>query len=115
MEPTEMQAPELGESSNREAKGENLLDSDPALLARTEIVPGKYPGHERVRIVRPGHTLLQRVGEGVLQATVEADAPEDGIGRIFYNIKRTLIGAPIANAQAEHERLTKFKALAVLS
>src|SRR5947209_11103231 len=115
MEPTEMQAPGLEESDNHKVEGEDLLENDPALLARTEIVQGKYPGHERVRIIRPGHTSLQRVGTGTLQATPEADAPEPGVGRFFYNIKRTLIGAPIANAQAEHERLTKFKALAVLS
>jgi amino acid transporter len=115
MEPTEMQAPGLEESGKREENSEGLLENDPALLARTEIVPGKYPGQECIRIIRPGYTSLQRVGAGILQATPEVDAPEDGLGRIFYNIKRTLIGAPIANAQAEHERLTKFKALAVLS
>ncbi len=114
MEPTEKQTPELEEHSNLFTGGEELLDDDPALLARTQIVPGKFPGHERIRIVRPSHRSLQRVGAGTLQATVE-DAPPRGAGRLLYRVKRTLIGAPISNAQAEHERLTKFKALAVLS
>src|SRR5260221_6592353 len=37
------------------------------------------------------------------------------MARVIYNVKRLLIGAPLASAQAETERLTKFKALAVLS
>ena len=45
----------------------------------------------------------------------QADIPEGGLPRFLYRAKRVLIGAPIANIQAEYERLTKFKALAVLS
>jgi amino acid transporter len=42
-------------------------------------------------------------------------APKGGVGRVIYSVKRFLIGSPLANEQAVHERLTKFKALAVLS
>ncbi|MDP9366321.1 MAG: APC family permease [Chloroflexota bacterium] len=38
-----------------------------------------------------------------------------GAGRAFGRAKRVLIGAPLSNAAAAHERLTKTKALAVLS
>src|SRR5260370_1947536 len=37
------------------------------------------------------------------------------MARVIYTIKRLLLGAPLGSAQAEHERLTKFKVLAVLS
>lgn len=90
-------------------------EDDPARIARTEILHGRYPGHERIRIVRPSRHSLERVGADLLKATDETIAPPPGSGRFFYYLKRALIGAPLANAQAEHERLTKFKALAVLS
>ncbi len=92
-----------------------ILADDPALLARAEVVQGEYPGQERVRIIRPAHTSLQRVGVGLLQATDATASSRRGVGRFTNVMKRTLIGAPIASSQAEHERLTKFKALAVLS
>jgi amino acid transporter len=47
----------------------------------------------------------------LLEATEATQTPHALLGRI----KRLLIGAPIPTARAEQERLTKFKALAVLS
>lgn len=88
---------------------------DPAFLRRTEVRQGKFPGHERIRIVRPSRTSLQQVDTGLLKATESSMAPDRGFGRTMYYIKRFLIGNPLANEQAIHERLTKFKALAVLS
>ncbi len=91
------------------------LDDDPALLTRAEVFQGKYPGHERVRIIRPSRVSFKRVSPGMLEATDDVAGPPRGTGRVLYRLKRTLIGAPIANSQAENERLTRFKALAVLS
>ncbi|GCE02801.1 APC family permease [Dictyobacter aurantiacus] len=90
-------------------------EDDPARIVRTEIIRGKYPSYERIRTVRPSKKALESVSPGLLKATDEMLAPPQGGSRIFYYIKRALIGAPLANSQAEHERLTKFKALAVLS
>ncbi|GCE16339.1 APC family permease [Dictyobacter kobayashii] len=93
-----------------------LIDEDdPARIARTEIIRGKYPSHERIRTVRPSKKALLSVSPGLLTATDEMLAPPRGGSRVFYYVKRALIGAPLANSQAEHERLTKVKALAVLS
>ncbi len=61
------------------------------------------------------HPILRRVGNGTLEATEEVNIPEGGLSKAMYHIKHVLIGAPISNAMAGHERLTKFKALAVLS
>src|SRR5579863_4252486 len=90
-------------------------EEDPALLIRTEERQGSLPGNVRVRLIRPGHSSLRRVGSGILEATPQADVPEGGLPRFLYHAKHLLIGAPIANIQAENERLTKVKALAVLS
>ncbi len=61
------------------------------------------------------HPVLRRVSNGVLEATEEVNIPEGRVGKALYAFKHILIGAPISNAMAEQERLTKFKALAVLS
>lgn len=98
-----------------EEKQELVDYDDPSLLVRTEVRQGTLPGDLRVRIVRPSQTSFRRVRTGLLEATKVTQAPRSGIGRTFSQVKRFLIGAPIASDQAEHERLTKFKALAVLS
>lgn len=94
---------------------EMIDENDPAYIARTKVLHGKYLSHERIRMVRPSHRFLERVGSGLLKATDETLAPPPGVGRLFYYLKRFLIGAPLANEQAEGERLSKVKALAVLS
>jgi amino acid transporter len=94
----------------------DLIDEeDPTRLVRTEVHKGTFPGSERVRVVLPSQKAFRRIGTGRLEATEVTQAPRKGVGRVVSNVKRVLIGAPIATARAEHERLTKFKALAVLS
>ncbi len=73
--------------------------------------PGAFPGNERIRFVYPRQPALRRIRSGVLEATAVTQQPQGVLGRI----KRVLIGSPIPTSRAEHERLTKFKALAVLS
>jgi amino acid transporter len=90
-------------------------EDDPTLLTRREVRQGSLPGNTRVRIVLPSHRSFRRLSTGVLEATELTQAPPRGLSRAIYTIKRVLIGAPLTTAQAEHERLTKFKALAVLS
>lgn len=90
-------------------------EDDPTLLTRREVRQGSLPGNTRVRIVLPSQRSFRRLGTGVLEATELAQAPPRGLSRAIYTIKRVLIGAPLTTAQAEQERLTKFKALAVLS
>ena len=86
-------------------------DEDPSLLVRTEVRPGRLPGNERVRLVRPSQSSFRRISTGLLEATNIVEKPHSNLDRV----KRFLIGAPIASSRAEFERLTKFKALAVLS
>ncbi len=108
-------------SEDDEAKGSSedhplVMDvDDPTLLVRHEVRKGSRLGDERVRLVRPTIRAFRRVDTGLLEATEAAQIPRNSRERVLYAIKRLLIGAPIATALAEQERLTKFKALAVLS
>ncbi len=90
-------------------------DFDAILLGTVEEREGSTPGNVRVRITLPRHQSFHRIQEGVLEATEVAGASEGALGRALSRLKRVLIGVPIASMQAEGERLTKFKALAVLS
>jgi amino acid transporter len=80
-----------------------------------EELQGSKPGDVRVRMVRQAHPVLRRVKQGMLEATEATYMPEGGLARAWLAIKRALIGAPIPSGMAGHERLTKVKALAVLS
>jgi len=88
-----------------------ISEEDPSFLMRPEVRKGRLPGDDRVRWELPRHSSFKRIGTGLLEATSVTQDPHTGLERV----KRFLIGAPIASAKAEYERLTKFKALAVLS
>ncbi len=90
-------------------------EEDPSILMRTEVRKGSRLGDVRVRLVRPSHSMFRRLDSGLLEATEATQNARTPWERITRSAKRLLIGAPIATAQAEHERLTKFKALAVFS
>jgi amino acid transporter len=87
------------------------IEADPTQLVRPEVRPGAFPGNERIRFIYPRRPTLRRIRAGVLEATAVTQAPQGVLGRV----KRVLIGSPIPSSRAEHERLTRFKALAVLS
>src|SRR4030088_192581 len=68
-----------------------------------------------VRVARSGDATLERQQQGYLRATVRAERPPEGMGRVLADLRTVLLGAPLASARMSHERLSKFKALAVLS
>jgi amino acid transporter len=74
---------------------------------------GSFPG-ERYLVVHP-HSDFERVAPGWLQATREASSPTTGFARLRARLRNVLIGQPLSTQQFVHERLTKVKALAVLS
>ncbi len=90
-------------------------DFDLSLPGVVEERRGSSLGNMRVRIVRPRNPEFRRVAAGELEATKVVDVPKQGLQRAMYLTKRFLIGVPIATAMAENERLSKFKALAMLS
>ena len=116
MDDQESQSLKSGNDGDATRHNPELIDEeDPTRLVRTEVRKGSFPGNERVRVVLPSQRSFRRIGTGMLEATEVTQAPRKGMGRVVSNVKRVLIGVPIATARAEHERLTKFKALAVLS
>src|SRR6266436_10239825 len=115
MENREDQRTEGEGSEGTGRENPELIEEDPTLLSRTEVRKGSFLGNERVRVVFPSQRAFKRVSTGLLEATELTQAPRGGMARVIYNVKRLLIGAPLASAQAETERLTKFKALAILS
>src|SRR5947208_7259692 len=90
-------------------------DFDLILLGQREERPGSTPGNVRIRVTLPRHQPFRRIKEGLLEATEVTGAPEEPLARSLYWLKRAFIGIPIATMEAEGERLSKFKALAILS
>lgn len=88
---------------------------NPDLDGKTSI-RGSHPGDRYVRIVRqPRDDEFRRVAPGYLIAGEEASGGRGPVQRGFGRIKRILIGQPLTTSSGIHERLTKLKALAVLS
>src|SRR5688500_3302897 len=84
-------------------------------LVGKQGMQGRLPGDRYVRVCRVQSGDFERAAPGHLIATEEALEARGPAGRAFGKIKRAVIGAPLSTAQAAHERLTKVKALAVLS
>lgn len=84
-------------------------------LVGKQGMQGRRPGDRYVRVHRVQTADFERTGPGHLVATEEALEARGSAGRAFGKVKRAVIGAPLSTAQAAHERLTKPKALAVLS
>src|SRR5437867_2460197 len=95
-----MTTPENGE--HREGHG----------LEWRELHQGAHPGDQFVRLAR--HRAFRRLGTGRYEIRASLNRPA-GLSGLYTRLKRLVIGEPLATAAAGHERLTKLKALAVLS
>jgi amino acid transporter len=88
---------------------------NPDLEGKTSV-RGSHVGDRYVRVVRqPRGQEFRRIGPGYLIAGEEASSGRGPVGRGFNKVKRFLIGQPLTTSSGIHERLTKVKALAVLS
>ncbi len=76
---------------------------------------GRKLGDKRVRVARPQAEYFRYAGPGIVRAKPKAEAPTTEFGRAYARVRRALIGAPLATEQEAEERLTKKKALAILS
>ena len=103
------------QSAARSGQAAEDDDYDLSIPVNKVVRRGELPGRERVRIVYPPNPEFRRVKEGVLEATLVTETDKSGLGHLNQLIKRVLIGVPLPSARAEHERLPKWKALAVLS
>ena len=94
------------------ASGTRLSIGD---LEQGELYAGTHPGDRFIRRVPAHRAGFRRLSPHHLEALPTASEPTTPTGRIFQRLKQILIGAPLSTAEAAHERLTKIKALAVLS
>ena len=83
-------------------------------LRKVEVIQGTHPGDRHVRYSTTAGPFRRR-GQGVLSASLETDQARTRWGRRTQRLRRVLIGEPISTERSIHERLTKAKALAVLS
>src|SRR4051812_6380381 len=84
-------------------------------LVGKQDIQGQRPGNRYVRVCRIQSEDFERDEPGHLVARPESMDARGPVGKAFKRVKRTVIGAPLTTAAAAHERLTKVKALAVLS
>lgn len=82
-------------------------------LVSPEVQRGRHPGDRYVRVI--SHSSSESYGGEAIEITAREPAPAGVVQQYFQRIKRLVIGVPLSSAQAGHERLTKLKALAVLS
>ncbi|MFN8559392.1 MAG: APC family permease, partial [Dehalococcoidia bacterium] len=88
----------------------------PDLVLR-ELRPGSRPGDAYIRVftttAREGSFRWR--GRGILQAGIEHTMPKSGWARRAADLRRVLLGRPLATSASHHERLSKATALAVFS
>ncbi|MGE3269165.1 MAG: APC family permease [Chloroflexota bacterium] len=73
------------------------------------------PGERYVRIHRPFHDTFREASGDTLVAREHVFAPRGPMGRAWGQVRRFVIGRPLASSQLAHERLPKTKALAVFA
>src|SRR5690348_1618705 len=84
-------------------------------LVVVKEVAGSHPGDRYVRVIRAGKGTFRGAGPGTVRATAAVPRARGQLGRLVFRAKEWVVGDPLANEQSSHERLTKVKALAVLS
>lgn len=100
---------------NATPRGRVLRQDISPTLERREVLAGSKLGERYVRVKHPEAGFFRRQAVDELEVTVPAPTPSSGAGRVVQRVRTALFGAPLTTAQSVHERLTKVKALAVLS
>jgi amino acid transporter len=84
-------------------------------IERRATVEGSQPGARYVRRYVPAAGEFRARGFDTTEATEAILAPRSTLGHATDRLRRLLIGRRLSTAEEIHERLTKVKALAVLS
>jgi amino acid transporter len=93
-------------------------DGDPSSIPSIhvrEVRKGRMPGERYVRIHRPFHEEFREAGPDTLVAREHTYIPRSAPGRLWFGLRRVLVGPALPTAHLIHERLSKTKALAVFS
>jgi amino acid transporter len=80
-----------------------------------EVRQGHKPGGRYVRVHRPFHETFREAGPDTLVARDQVYTPKGKLARAWHEVRRVLVGAPLASSELAHERLPKTKALAVFA
>jgi amino acid transporter len=85
-------------------------------MGRQAVMRGRKLGDRYVRVEISQHAAEFRArGAGAVEATERVLQPRSWYGRAYASTKRVLLGRRLATEMEAQERLTKVKALAVLS
>jgi amino acid transporter len=90
--------------------------SPPGATVDIELREVRYGATSRgpyLRVV-PSKQRLTKVQPGYVEATRLGSQPLSPLGRAIAGARALVLGTPLAASQIVHERLTKFKALAIL-
>ena len=74
---------------------------------------GSRPGDRYIRVVRSADLPVREISRGRFIA--RDTPPASTFGKVSRAVRRGVIGRPLSSSEAEHERLSKTKALAVFS
>jgi amino acid transporter len=91
------------------------LAPDETDRGREHALRGRKPGDRRLRVKRPHARFFRYASPGVLVAKPSADEPSGPLGRALATARHALLGRPLASEEEAHQRLPKWKALAVFS
>ena len=86
-----------------------------APLEYTEERQGRHPGDKYIRFTPPTERQFRALSDNTYEAQFARDKALNSTTKFYRRFKRILVGEPLSTAQSAHERLTKVKALAVLS
>ncbi len=107
----------------RRAPGESTPASPGGVLSQglewhgdTDLLPDDPPYASSVRLAcyQPARGPRRTIG-GIITTARDPRPPDTAAGRAWHQVKRAVIGRPLASEQAVHERLTKGRALAILA
>lgn len=87
--------------------------ASPVDIELREVRWGETSRGAYLRVV-PSRQRFRRVASGHITATRAASTPPGRFERVLQAVKGAILGSPIAMAQLAHERLSKFKAMAIL-
>ena len=82
-------------------------------LVISEHRHGARFGDSYIRTQQSHRRHFQKVGPAHFIATPESEMPSGRVGKAYKTLKRFAVGRPLETAQEVHQRLNKFKALAV--
>jgi amino acid transporter len=114
-EPRREAGPARDDPAEASARGDDGADADLHHLGRRTVIRGATPESDYVRLQYDHTHEFRWRGDGLLEATENILRPRTRAGAGVERVRRALLGQRLPTAEQVHERLTKVKALAVLS